>query len=317
MEPYNKKKQTTKQSRIKRYRSVNACLNMILARLYAGETLSIKNLASECNVSLRTMQRYINERLSGFPIEKKQDLFFILWDNVFQSLDRDDRTVMHILNAISRQQGMIFYQIAQKFLSHYPKQINNDCYHFPSYLTPTDSILENLHILENAIQTKQVIQCRYKMNTKSYDLILHPLKILNFNNHWYLLALSKEKLKKYHISKCSQLKITDRTYTVSKTLETALAKTASIWFDPDKEPYEVQLFIHRAAAEFFEKNPINPTQTITGRDQDGSIEIALEITHDMEIIPTVKQWIPHLRILSPKRLDVKIKKEITSYITTT
>lgn len=44
-------------------------LNTILARLNDGEVLSVKELAEEFNVSIRTIQRDFNEKLVGlYPI---------------------------------------------------------------------------------------------------------------------------------------------------------------------------------------------------------------------------------------------------------
>lgn len=45
-------------------------LSQILFRLNQGERLDAQALADEFNVTLRTMQRDLNERLSYLPIEK-------------------------------------------------------------------------------------------------------------------------------------------------------------------------------------------------------------------------------------------------------
>ncbi len=48
-------------------------LRIILQRLNDGELLSVKELAEELGVNVRTIQRDFNERLVGnYPIEKKR-----------------------------------------------------------------------------------------------------------------------------------------------------------------------------------------------------------------------------------------------------
>ena len=46
-------------------------LGMLLTRLYSGEKLHLHELAAEYNVTLRTLQRDFNERLSYLPIENR------------------------------------------------------------------------------------------------------------------------------------------------------------------------------------------------------------------------------------------------------
>ena len=44
-------------------------LGMLLTRLYSGEKLHLSDLATEYNVTVRTLQRDSNQRLSYLPIE--------------------------------------------------------------------------------------------------------------------------------------------------------------------------------------------------------------------------------------------------------
>jgi len=43
------------------------------------------------------------------------------------------------------------------------------------------------------------------------------------------------------------------------------------------------------------------------------MEVSIKITHEMEIIPIIKYWIPHLKILQPSFIDEKILKDIEAY----
>ena len=50
-------------------------LSMILTKLNSAESFTVKELAEEFNVSTRTIQRDIKERLSYIPIEKNGDYY--------------------------------------------------------------------------------------------------------------------------------------------------------------------------------------------------------------------------------------------------
>ena len=44
------------------------------------------------------------------------------------------------------------------------------------------------------------------------------------------------------------------------------------------------------------------------------MEFAVKITHEMEILPIIKYWIPHLRVIEPKWIDEMIRKDLREYI---
>ena len=88
----------------------------------------------------------------------------------------------------------------------------------------------------------------------------------------------------------------------------------AVWFDPDGDPIEVRLFVDSYASKYFKYKAIGPTQTILGSDPDGSIELPVEITHEMELIPLIKQWMPHIHILEPQWLENRIRKDVNGWL---
>ena len=42
--------------------------------------------------------------------------------------------------------------------------------------------------------------------------------------------------------------------------------------------------------------------------------ISVEITHDMEIIPLVKYWLPNMRVLEPQSVKNAITNDLKAYI---
>jgi len=80
------------------------------------------------------------------------------------------------------------------------------------------------------------------------------------------------------------------------------------------EPYRVKLAISKETAKYFKRKPISPSQQIESLYDDGSMEVSVEITHDMEIIPFVKHWMPHIRVVEPVRIAEAIDKDIKTYL---
>lgn len=52
-------------------------LGMLLTRLYSGEKLHLSDLATEYNVTVRTLQRDFNQRLSYLPIEHRNQQYWL------------------------------------------------------------------------------------------------------------------------------------------------------------------------------------------------------------------------------------------------
>ena len=47
---------------------------------------------------------------------------------------------------------------------------------------------------------------------------------------------------------------------------------------------------------------------------DNSIEFDIKITHEMEVLPIIKYWIPYLKVLEPKWLDDIVKRDLQEYL---
>jgi len=314
--PFEKSRQTTKANRQEKYRKANACLASILARIYAGETLSIRELAGECGVSLRTMQRYVNERLVEFPIRKEGDLFSLDWlQNESRSLNAEDRAVLEMLDELSRKQGHDFYARAHHVLKKLERQAANP-YFVQMETEEIGEMLEQAVKLERAIKKRRPVRCRYRMESGTYELELKPLKIVNFKGYWYLLAMDarNDEIKKYLLRNISAIRTEAKDFSPPEDLDDALNRAMAIWFEPGAEPFEVRLFVDAYAAKYFERKPLGPTQVIQGRDADGSIELSVKITHEMELIPVIKQWMPHIRVLGPRWLEERIRDDVEAWL---
>ena len=70
---------------------------------------------------------------------------------------------------------------------------------------------------------------------------------------------------------------------------------------------------NKKATKYFRRRPL-PTQLIETLAQDGTMEFTIKITDDMEILPIIKYWLPHLRVIKPTRIQKTIDEELQSYL---
>ena len=130
---------------------------------------------------------------------------------------------------------------------------------------------------------------------------------------WYLVALRDAEIRKYYLKELSNIKITDIEFTVDTKIDELLKNSISIWFNQYNEPFEVKLFANKWAAKYLKRRPL-PTQSIISLNEDDTMEIALKITHEMEILPIIKYWIPHIHVIEPIWLKDMIKEHINEYM---
>ncbi len=291
-------------------------LTIILSKLNAGDLLSVSELAEEFNVSTRTIQRDLNERLTTFPIEKQgkkwkmQDGF-----RIEKSTSIEDAVVLDIMGGLIDGASGKFATKAKNLLS----KLKNDEYN-PIYtkldLEDISDKLKEVQQLEASIKSYTIISCRYAFEGYTKELALKPLKIVNYEGFWYLVAQDarNDVLKKYYLKNISNIKTTEKNFTSSTKLDTTLDNALSIWFDEKKEPFKVTLLLSKNIAKYFKRKPISNSQTIDALHEDGSMEITIMITHEMEIIPIVKYWMPCMRVLEPSWIREEIAKDLKKYL---
>jgi predicted DNA-binding transcriptional regulator YafY len=73
------------------------------------------------------------------------------------------------------------------------------------------------------------------------------------------------------------------------------------------------LFIDKTIRKYFERKPLRG-QRIIGVDSDGSIEIEIKISNEMEIQPLILWYIPFIKVLEPQWMADNVKEKIQGYL---
>ena len=296
------------------YDKILTRLTLILARLNDGEALSVKELAQEFNVSTKTIQRDFNKRLSGFHIYqdkkkwKMQEGFSVEKTKSFQ-----EQLVLEIIEKMTESIGGKFATTSHTLLS----KIKNDNFN-PIYtklnMEDISDRFDDIKLMEKAIKNKIELECNYTNDREgSFRATIQPLKIVNYEGFWYLVAFRDGYVQKYYIKTLSNIQPTPKTFTVDKNIEALLENSINIWFKADVEPFEVTIYADKVATKYFKRRALS-TQSIERLNQDGTMEFVVKITDEMEIIPIIKYWLPHLRVLKPKWIVKMIVEDLEEYL---
>lgn len=277
--------------------------------------VTIKDLADELKVSTKTIQRDLHEALSGSGVYCDGRRWKLNRNSAEDGLAVEERIVLGVLDSLAKHAGPAFYNKAHQLLEQVTCQLDHPLFASLDSETLSEEHLKNFALLESAIKSRKLIAANYTAIDKNKRIVkLKPLRLAFFDGYWYLLAFdaeSNDTFKKFHLKSLKSITMLNETFFYPKEISEAVEKAISVWFSLD-EPFEVRLWVDKTIAPYFERKPYNG-QSIEGRDADGSIEVVLKATHEMEIIPMVFWYLPHIRILEPLWMNDILMEKIEEY----
>ncbi|BBG66758.1 transcriptional regulator, putative [Hydrogenimonas sp.] len=281
------------------YDKILTRLTLILHRLYSGESLSVKELAEEFNVSAKTIQRDFNERLIRFPLEKSGRRWRMREGFRIEKVQESDNILaLEILETIASGIGSEFAQRSNMLLS---KLKNRTAAPISSYVNFEDisGFKELFREIEEAILSGRELLFVYHEKPRT----VHPYRIVNFDGYWYLLAKEGEIVKKFYIPEIKNLSLSGETFTPEIELKERLEWALNAWFDPNAEPFTLHLLARGAIVKYLKRRALSPTQLFVAHHENSDAEITLKVSCTAEALMLLKPWIPDLAVISPA--DVK------------
>ena len=103
--------------------------------------------------------------------------------------------------------------------------------------------------IEQAINTNHKIEITYALDDYSYETIINPYKIVNFEGFWYLIAKRKGNLRRYYLQNIFDVEILEDKFRKSKNIEKLISNAINIWFD-ETDSFEVELLIESSIKKY-------------------------------------------------------------------
>ena len=274
--------------------------------MISHEPKSTKQIADALGLNVRTIQRDLNEILAFNGAVKKGRLWSV--DKSEFDPNDENQIVLSVLDKMAKNVGSQFYAKAHGLLKGMSEGLNHPIFVSLSAEKLEKKDIELIENLESVIASRNEIELLYFSKTHR----LSPIKIALFDGFWYLLAMAGEKLKKFHLKSIKEIKILPSKFKIDESLENRIKSANSAWFDPEKS-FIVRLWIDKVVKKYFERKPLS-NQQIMCENEDGSIEIEVQVTHIMEIKPLVFYYLPHIKVIEPSSLADDILAEMERYI---
>ena len=102
------------------------------------------------------------------------------------------------------------------------------------------------------------------------------------------------------------------TFPPDPAVDQALAAEDGIWFGADQQVIVIK--VAREVAGYFKRRKLIANQVIDEELNDGGLILSTRVGHPNQVLPIVRYWIPHLRIVSPEGLQGEMEAEIRGYL---
>lgn len=284
-------------------------LAQILVKLNQGEKLDPQALADEFGVNLRTIQRDLNVRFAYLPLQKTEGRYHL--DPAF--LGKLSTRDIERFAGLAGVRGL-FPSLSDEFLGDiFDSRIQTALLvkgHNYENLSGKEELFRQL---ERAIVARCHISFEYAKDEgrKSYSAI-SPYKLINHKGIWYLVARDGEKIKTFSFSRIERLQQLETRFPHDSSIDTMLKEEDGIWLGEEKK--EIVLKIDTAIAGYFKRRKLIANQVIEKELEDGGLIVSARVGHLNQVLPIVRYWIPHIRIISPEGLQAELDQELRSYL---
>lgn len=281
-------------------------LAMILQKLNQGETLYETELAEEFNVSLRTIQRDMRERLVFLPFIDSQKGYQL--DTTFLGkFDIKDIKRFAKFASIKDLFGKIDQDFFQKYLT--------DSIAIKGFnIEKIDGKHADFDTIHQATKQHKLLTFDYQKSSESKpkSFQTEPYKLMNKNGIWYLIAIHDDKIKVFSFTKISKPKPLEQTFKPNIPTLDKINSYDSIYFEGVID--KVVLTVNTCVSEYFLRRALLPNQSQVEETLDGMLTITCCNVHERDILPLVQSWLPHVTINEPSELQDKLEAVIKGYL---
>lgn len=279
----------------------------ILISLNMGERLQVNELAERFSVSPRTIQKDLNERFSFLKWKENEQGYYSLDSSQLGYLSKKD--IQRFANFASIQE--LFPSIDRAFFQeNLIQSIQVKGFQYENIKGKQREFTELQKAIESQSKIRFVYQKSNTTDVKQYEL--EPYSLVNKNGIWYLIGLENGKGKTFCFTQIKTLVIQAEKFELNQAFLSEIKNSDSI--SHGNQINEVIVKVSSKVAVYFLRRNLLPNQEIIKKLDDGGLLLQCRNINEMEIIPLVQYWIPHLTIISPDELQLKLIEKVRSYI---
>ena len=263
----------------------------ILAQLHQGDIVDKHRLARDFEVDVRTIERDLGERLYGIA-ERTPEGRWQMSHAARTSIPASHLGIYarlagteHLFpdNSLRYHLGLLdTQQPAGHAVRVQPMPCEDLQGQGPQFA-----------LLQRAIERYH--ECRFTYKAKPRHV--QPYRLIHNNGVWYLAAAEGRQLKSFSVARIQSLQSDEAShFTPDRRHHDYINRKEDMWFATDTK--EVLLRVDSEVAHYFVRRAILPRQQHR-QDADGSLLVTAHVSHLNQLLPVVRYWLPHVRIVQP------------------
>ena len=276
-------------------------LSHILARLHQGDAIDKHQLAQAFAVDVRTIERDLGERLKGIA-ERAPAGHWQLTHTARSSIP-----VRH-LHGYARMAGTenlfpdnsLSYLLGQLELAE-PRRATH-----VQAVPHEDLSAQSPQFVQLQTAVEQQYECSFSYKDKPRRA--QPYRLIHKNGVWYLAAEEAGRLKNFSVALIESLQThSNSRFALKPAHQDYINAKDDVWFTT--ETTEVLLRVAPEIAHYFARRQLLPQQQQRA-DADGSLLVTTAINHINQLLPVVRYWLPHVRIIQPVQWHEALVQEL-------
>lgn len=286
-------------------------LSEILVKLNRGEKLDPRRLAAEFNVDLRTIQRDLNQRFAYLDLVTSGGRYEMPSAVLGKLSTRDIERF-----AVASGTRGLFPSLSHAFVRQLLAEGETSAllvrgHHYEEVEDRATEFAD----LRRAIEERRRVHFDFGAASTTVEKTfadVEPYKLLNQKGVWYLIGRHHGKLKTFGFTRIRGLRVDEGGFDFDEAFAEQLANNEGLW--QSEKMTRVMLTVSAEAAPYFRRRQLVANQVVEATKGDGSMVLSTRVGHSNEIIPIVRYWIPHLRIVEPIALQESVEKSLTDYL---
>ncbi|WP_291590610.1 helix-turn-helix transcriptional regulator [Comamonas sp. UBA7528] len=273
----------------------------ILAQLHQGNHLDKHVLADRFQVDVRTIERDLAERLDGIVERNAQGH----WQLVHAA--RGAIPARH-LTEYARLSGTqhLFPDSSRPYLLQQLDKPGNRRTMQVQPAATEDLGATTPYFARLAAAIDHCFECRFEYKGKVRRV--QPYRLIHKQGIWYLAATDGERLKNFSVALVTGLEVDDGCrFSPKPEHHDYIDGKDDVWFT--SETVEVILRVAPVAAHYFTRRALLPRQRHRVH-ADGSLIVTSQISHLQQLLPVVRYWLPHVRIVQPTQWHEHLVSEL-------
>lgn len=295
----------------------------LLKELLDGEKVCLKNFAIKNSISLRTVQRYIEdiEEIFGSNLIKEGELYSFITTSLFEknilSFDKQELEIfVDLYSLLDFDFSSKLDLNSQKFIKKLEKNYSQI---YMIKQNPFENFLQKKELLfqiKDAIKNRRYTKIEYISDKKYIFDQVKILKIVFAKGNFYIAVLTPDEInsgfKFLRLSFVDNIILYPNSFKKDYEVEHFLKNFQTLFSNYKEKSYEVVLKVDKYVKRFFlQKNFLSSQKILENKDD---LIVSFKVTNSMEILPLVKKWLPNIKIVSPKEIKEQFEEELREYL---